>query len=222
MKINKSILGIVLILFVSGAFAQEAVIRELTGTVELQHPGSAEWEKASQGQTILQRTIVSTGFKSSALIGIGDSLISVRPLTRLTLTELSARTETETINTNLIAGRVRVDVKAPAGTRSSFGVQSPIATASVRGTVFEMGIYELRVLEGTVEYWDSSASAILVDAVGYSFIDERTGRAVYPMATLNSVLNPGLPIASDSFNSFKVEAAHGSDLFRITTKTGYK
>jgi len=222
MKISKIILMIMLVFLVSGVFAQEAVIRELTGIVELQNPGSKVWEKAVQGQVILQNTIVSTGFKSSALIGIGDSLVSVRPLTRLSLTELSVRAEAETINTNLMAGRVRVDVKAPAGARTAFSVQSPIATASVRGTIFEMGIYELRVIEGTVEFMDGSALAVLVDSGGSSYVDEKTGRVIYPVTMLGSVLNPDLPIANDSFKPFEVDAAHGNSLFTVTTQTGYK
>jgi len=220
------IAGMIFLFAASAVFTQEntpsAVIRELSGNVELQRPGTTTWEKAAQGQTITQNTIISTGFRSSAIIGIGDSLINVRPLTRLSLTELSERSGVETINANLQAGRVRVDVKAPAGSRSAFNVQGPMATASTRGTVFEMSTLELTVIEGTVEYFESSIMPFLIDAGGYCYVDERTGQVIPPLAGLGTVLNPDLPIANDSFSSFEVNLAQGSSGFRITTRTEYK
>ena len=217
--------GMILLLTASGIFAQEdaqrAIIRELAGTVELQQQGSAVWEKAVQGQTVTPDTIISTGFKSNAVISIGDSRISVRPLTRLSITEISARAGTETINVSLQAGRVRVDVNQPARTGSSFNVISPVATASVRGTVFEMDVFELRVIEGTVEYLGGSDAPVLIDAVGYSYVNEKTGRAVYPMVTLNSDINPALPIGNDSFNSFEVSTIQSKNNPEVVIKIGY-
>jgi len=206
---------------VSGIFAQEAVIRELSGTVELKKSNSAAWEKAAQGQTVAADTVISTGFKSSAIIGIGDSLISVRPLTRLSITELSGRSGTETINLSLQSGRIRADVNAPSGGRTILGVQSPVATASVRGTIFEMGVHELRVIEGTVEYMSAFAVPVLVDSGGNSQVDEKTGRAVNPAASLIAALNPGLPIANDSFRPFEVEGAFGDDMVDFTFQIKY-
>ena len=217
--------GIVLLFTVSGVFAQEntmrAVIRELTGTVELQQHGSGVWEKAVQGQTVMPDTIISTGFKSSAIIVAGDSTISVRPLTRLSFREISVSQGTETINVSLQAGRVRADVKQPSGTRSSFGVQSPVATASTRGTVFEISAFELRVVEGTVEYQSASSAPVLVDAVGYSYINEKTGNAVLPVAALNSDINPEPPIGNDVFYSFEIGAEKNIQNVEVKAKITY-
>ena len=206
-------------------FAQEddlkAVILELTGTVELQQKGSAVWGKAVQGQAIVPDTIISTGFKSSAIIGVGDSVISVRPLTRLSFREIKAGSGTETINVSLQAGRVRADVKQPSGTKSSFGVHSPVATASTRGTIFEVSVYELRVIEGTIEYQSVSAAPILVDAVGYSYINEKTGRAIQPVAAQNAAVNPDLPIGNDAFYSFEIGAGQNIQNVEVKAKITY-
>jgi hypothetical protein len=201
-----------LLLAVSGVFAQEAVIRELLGTVELKPAGSPTWERAVQGQGIAESTVISTGFKSHALIGIGDSIINVRPLTRLSLTEIRASQNTETINVNLQAGRVRLDVNPPAGSRASFSIQTPMATASVRGTVFEAGLFELWVAEGSVEYRGSSGSHIVVDAGGYSTVSESTGRVGSTKGVLLDSLSPVQPIAFDSFNSFSGAAKHKNEI----------
>lgn len=193
----------VLLLFaVSGIFAQEAVIKELTGTVELKKAGSSVWESAARGQTLMQDTIISTGFKSSALIGIGNSVLTVRPLTRLSLKELSSTREAETINVSLQTGRLRVDVKPPAETRANyFTVQTPPATASVRGTVFEVDLSGLWVIEGTVVYKSVSGNTVLVDAGGNSFVDGNTGRAAMQLETKLAELTIVAPIGTDAINT---------------------
>lgn len=200
---SKFIIGVLLVCTVMGVYAQEAVMKELTGTVELKPAGSAVWEKAVLGQSIAGNTVVSTGFKSYALISIGGSVLNVRPLTRLTVTELSASATTETINVSLQAGRVKAEVKPPSGgMRTSMNVQTPIATASVRGTIFEVDTYELKVIEGTVEFSGASGTPVVVDAGGDSYIDEKTGRVAPPMDTLLTTLKPDLPVAFDTFESF--------------------
>ena len=179
------------------AFSQQAIIQELTGTVELQAPGSTGWENAQQGQSISGDTIISTGFRSSALIRAGSALITVRPLTRLSLTEIQASANTETLNVNLQSGRVRVDVNPPTGTRANMSITAPTATASVRGTSFEFDTMNLVVREGTVEFSGASNAAVLVQAGSSSFADESTGRAAPPAETVMAALRPELPVASD-------------------------
>jgi hypothetical protein len=144
------------------AFAQNGVIKEITGTVELKPAGTDVFVPAADGAQVKADTIISTGFKSTAIVEVGSAVIAVRPLTRLTLTEISASQGTETINVNLQAGRVRVDVKPPAGTKASFSVSSPSATASVRGTRFDFDTRNLRVLEGTVAFKGRKGFTVLV------------------------------------------------------------
>jgi len=137
-------------------FAQNGVIKELSGTVELKPAGTSDFIPAKAGDPVAKDTIVSTGFKSSALIQMGSSLITARPLTRLSLAELSSSGGTEVINVSLQTGRVRVDVDPPAGTRTSMAVRGPSATASVRGTSFEFDTYSLNVLKGKVAFYPNS------------------------------------------------------------------
>ena len=150
-----AILTMVIFLFTVQLFAQSGEIRELSGTVELKQTGSTAFVAARVGDQIARDTIVSTGFRSSALIQVGSSSITVRPLTRLSLAELRSSAGTETINVSLQTGRVRVDVNPPAGTRTSMEVRGPSATASVRGTSFEFDTYSLTVLKGNVAFYPS-------------------------------------------------------------------
>jgi hypothetical protein len=150
--------------------AQNGVIRELTGEVELKPAGATAFVAARTGAEVAPNTIVSTGFKSTAVIAVGSSVITVRPLTRLSLAEIQSSAGTENLNVNLQAGRVRVEVNPPAGSRANFTVQSPTATASVRGTSFEFDTVNLRVNQGRVAFSGASGLVTMVNAGGANFV----------------------------------------------------
>jgi len=190
------LLAMVLLTGAPFAFAQSptAVIRELTGTVELKRPGSAAWAAANPGDRIDKSTIISTGFKSSATLVVGSSTLLVRPVTRLSLEDLLTQNETETINISLSTGRVRVEVPPAGARKSNFTVQSPSAIASVRGTSFEFDTTSIRVLEGTVSYASvdgPAARPVKVGAGEESWVDTDTNIAVDPMAAAE--INRPLP-----------------------------
>ena len=178
-------------------FAQTGQIRELSGTVELKRAGQAAFVSARTGDILEQNTIVSTGLKSSALIVLGNAVLTVRPLTRLTLAEISSSAGTETINVNLQSGRVRVDVNPPAGTRSNTTVRGPNATASVRGTSFEFDTKMVRVYEGIVSFSANRGRVMLVSAGSSSLITEKE-KAASPLETSAVELLPLPPQGSDS------------------------
>ena len=164
------------------AFSQNArritgVIRELTGEVELKRTEASAFIKAKVGDTVAADTVISTGFKSIAIIAVGSASITVRPLTRLSLAEIQSVADTETLNVKLQTGRVRLDVKPPAGTKTSCTVQGPGATASVRGTSFEFDTFNLKVNEGRVAFQGNRGRAILIPAGMASYIDA-DGKAV--------------------------------------------
>jgi hypothetical protein len=189
-------------LFLATANAQaqtpQAVIREFTGTLELRAPGAANWTPATVGQTISADTGISTGFRSTAVIALGESVITVQPLTRLTLTELSSQQNTDRVELQLAAGRVRADVRSAEGARTDFTVRSTSATASVRGTQFEFDTLNLVVSEGTVQFSGVSGDApVLIDQGGTSFADESTGRASSQADAFLTELRPAPPIASE-------------------------
>lgn len=160
---KKLIIAVLLVAIIAaGAFGQSGVIRELTGDVELKHAGATAFVAATSGARVASNTIISTGFRSTAIVEIGSSLITVRPLTRLTLDEIQSAENTENVSINLQAGRVRVEVQPPAGTRANFTVQSPSSTASVRGTIFEMDTENLSTIEGKVLLAGNAGPPVMV------------------------------------------------------------
>jgi ferric-dicitrate binding protein FerR (iron transport regulator) len=162
-EMKRNILVVFLItVIVSAAFGQNGVLRELSGEVELKHAGASSFVAASAGNVVALNTIISTGFRSSAVIAVGSSVIIVRPLTRLTLAEIQSAENAENVNVNLQAGRVRVEVKPPAGTRANFTVQSPSSTASVRGTIFEADVQNVKNIEGKTLVSGTSGTAVML------------------------------------------------------------
>jgi hypothetical protein len=179
------------------AFAQNGVIKDLTGTVELKSAGSADFVAAKAGDIVKQDTVVSTAFKSTALIEVGSAIITVRPLTRLTLTEIRASSESESLNVSLQSGRVKVDVKPPAGTKTIMTVSSPTSTASVRGTSFELDARNLYVISGNVLFRGTRGVATLVITGSDSTMDQNGG-AVNPLVFGDAAYKPQMPVGTQS------------------------
>jgi hypothetical protein len=177
--------------------AQNAVIERVTGTVEIKQPGEKSFKNANSGDKIFKETVIATGFKSLAIIRIGSTTITARPLTHLTLTEMQNLAETETINVNLQAGRIRVDVKPPAGTRANTTIRSATATASVRGTNFEFDTDNLYVNEGAVSFNGTRGQNVLVSAGGSSRV-ESSGIVRNPKDERISNLMPPSPAGTSA------------------------
>jgi hypothetical protein len=177
-------------------FAQEsgyAYIREFTGTVEIKAPGAAEWSAAQAGQTLSKDTMISTGFRSTAFIALGNSTMVVRPLTRLTLQEIQNIQGNESVNINLQSGRVRADVKPPETGATNFVVQSPMVTASVRGTFFDFDGLNLQVAEGAVHLSGGDGTGVYVGAGHRVASNPQTGKTPTATETFKAELTPTPP-----------------------------
>lgn len=195
--LKKSCLGIALALLcaVVPVFGQNGVIKQLAGTVELKRAGASNFTPAQAGDQVAQNTIVSTGFKSSAVINIGSSVITVRPLTVLSLAEIAALEKTETVGLELQAGRVRVRVDPPSGQEVRFTVRSPSATASVRGTEFDMDTQTLQVSRGVVAYTGQRGASYDVRAGASSEVTGATEKVLDPITLHLTEVFPRPPVS---------------------------
>jgi hypothetical protein len=138
----------------------------------------------------------------------------VRPLTRLTLKEIRSSAENETLNVSLQTGRVRVEVKPPAGGKASMTVTTPSATASVRGTSFELDARNLYVINGNVLFKGTQGVYTLITKGSESTMDEK-GIAQNPLALGYSAYLPPMPVgtqANASPISIKGSGSGGADV----------
>jgi hypothetical protein len=129
---------------VFAAQAQEATITSVTGKVEIQEAGSSTWVAAKAQDTLSKGAKISTGFNSYATINLDGSVCTLQPLTRIELEKLEkqavgdgSKTLTKT-NLFIDTGRAAFKVNSTENKLNSFKVHSPAATASVRGTEFEV------------------------------------------------------------------------------------
>jgi hypothetical protein len=175
-----------------------AIVSEIYGTVEVKAPGQTEWTTATPGQVLERAAMISTRFKSSAIIVIGNSTLQVRPLTRLSLEELISAENAEQIDVSLVTGRVRAEVNPPAGGKTDFTVRSPSATASVRGTVFEFDGRRLSVAEGRVYVSGSSQVGTYVSAGHKANADVQTGKILGAAENAREELIPAAPAGTNS------------------------
>ncbi len=155
MKKTTVVLLFLLAVLASPLFAQDAVIREVSGKVEFR-VGSGAWQAVTVGRQLALNATISTGFGASAVIRIGDaangSVLEVGQLTRLTLEELIQREGTLSTGVFVPVGRVRATVSTAQGRSADFRVRGPLSTAAVRGTGFETNGWQLSVTEGIVEF----------------------------------------------------------------------
>lgn len=144
------ITAVLLIALIVPAAAQTSVVVEsFSGKVEYQSDGGA-WTAVSTGLSIPEGATISTGFRSEAVLRIGDSTLEVQPLTRMRIDELAEREGTVKTDLYLRVGRVKAEVRRTGGLQQEFRLRSPVSTAAVRGTSFSYDGYNLQVVEGLV------------------------------------------------------------------------
>lgn len=131
----KTVISLVLFVCIgSRLFAESAVITYAKGKVEVYR--NEQWVAVSIGDTVNVSETISTGFQSEAKLKYNGSVLSMGPVTRISVEELKKEPGRETVNLNLSTGLVRSKVTHTEDTRVSYKVHTPVVTASVRGTDF--------------------------------------------------------------------------------------
>jgi hypothetical protein len=120
-------------------------------------------------------------------------------ITTLTLDYAAKLNPSFSINVNLQTGRIRVDVNPPAGTRTSMKVSSPIATASVRGTSFEMDPCRVIVVEGRVGFRGKSRGLVIIDGRYESSVSV-DGKSSNPYIDMHTGFKPAAPVGYDVYS----------------------
>ncbi len=152
---TKTQIGFLILFFLtvsSGWAAPQAVLQSLKGKVEVRTAGATAWVPATEGEALSPSTTLSTGFDSSVVVVIDKTTIQVKPLTRMTIDKLVLEGGTVKTSTFLRVGAISASVKSVQGVAQDFKVQSPYATASVRGTEFDFNGFHLKVREGLVAF----------------------------------------------------------------------
>ena len=181
---RRSLLLIVLLLGLGVMLsAQNAIIERVNGKVEYRLAGGS-WQAAGVNDRLPLTATISTGFGASAILNLGDSVLEVKQLTRVSINELSDNGLSADVFVPV--GRVRAAVNSTAGRTADFRVRTPLSTASVRGTEFEQDAWTVQVTEGIVAFADMmnqtrDVGPQQISAISGGFpsdpLDEANGRA---------------------------------------------
>ncbi len=175
---KKIILTVLLISVMLPLVAFTGTVIEVTGKVEIETDSG--WKNLQVGDTVDTGRIISTGFRSKAIIQVAGSNITVNQLTRLSLDQMTETSDAHETEVFLDLGSIAADVKTSENKRVGFVVNTPVATASVRGTSFEMDTDRLVVTSGLVSYSGSNSVELPV-ARGNSTIITPNGEPVKPV-----------------------------------------
>lgn len=129
--------------------AVEAGFVSVDGVVRVSD-GQNGWQPAQAGTALEPGDTIATGFRGRAVVAIGESEVTVSPLSQVSLSELVERNRDVEAELSMPFGRVEARVRSAERTRTDFRVVSPVSTASVKGTDFVYDGISLSVSEGDV------------------------------------------------------------------------
>ena len=148
----RKILFLLVLIIISASFLSAAentaFVKSVKGNVK--YKTGSTWTSVTEGMKVPSGAVISTGFKSEAVLDLGSSEIFIKPLTRMSITELTEKNKTVNTDLNLRLGRIKADVKTSKGLKHDFTIKTPVSTAAVRGTKFTFDGVNINVDNGNV------------------------------------------------------------------------
>lgn len=130
-------------------YAEKASVISVRGKAEVNRDG--RWISLHADDAVAEGEIISTGFKSEAVLVYQGSTMKLGSLTRITLEKLAASDAGESVSVFLNTGAIRSKVTHEENRRVSYTVRNPAAVASVRGTEYDFtGSTRISCYEGAV------------------------------------------------------------------------
>lgn len=141
------------------ASALEAKFVSIEGKVEILEGGM--WIPVEEGDIVQERgAVISTGFKSNAVVSVKGTNFTLGPLTRITIENMVAMENKDSTQIYIDSGSLKANVSSSDGRKVGFKVRSAVATASVRGTEFKVtSSGRLSVTQGLVSFGGPEASS---------------------------------------------------------------
>lgn len=152
--------------FFSSIFAAEFSAKVVSVEGKVERLENDKWLPIHAGDTIKKGTVIQTGFKSNMVLSVHDSTVNVAPLTRMTVEQFAEQEDKDNTSLFVSTGSITSDVRKRKNRKVGFVVRSPVATASVRGTIVSVCNHfkstEVRNDRGVIDTWASSNAAPIV------------------------------------------------------------
>lgn len=190
-KINVFI--VVCVVFLGLSPLRAAELQPVSGTIQIKKAGTQIWVNTNSRVQIKDGDSVRTGEKSKADLKLKQGhKVALNDKTTL----IMESSDPKDTRFSLIIGRVRAFVSKLKGA-NKFQMKTPVAVASVRGTIFEMEVGEdnasrLSVLEGIVGYRDLAGLGSEVSVLKGQSVLVETGAAPKPPEPLPSDMQQGV------------------------------
>lgn len=168
---------IALALLAAPAVAAEAgltaTLSDVKGEVALRQ-NAGEWKPVESGHVLTQADELFTGVESEATIKFSDgSTMAIRELTQILIDTLLRKENRKDVAVRLKVGEVNASVKKEKVVDTNFEIQTPTATASVRGTeINEVSFHPARGM-----FTDLKTGALLVQSARGVTMTRPTDRA---------------------------------------------
>lgn len=150
-RFKKSVIGMILITLFLISQGQ-GFSQQVSGQGLVQFSSQTQsWIPLNVERDLIPGTRVFNPSPRSIQVTLGGDTVSIGPFTEVTIS--SVRTNQSPTVLQVPSGSIRAQVRtaSPQERGVRFQIQSPVATASVRGTEFQFGWTNLRVASGDVE-----------------------------------------------------------------------
>lgn len=184
------------------ADALDAVVVSSTGKVEVQN--GAQWVPVKEGDVLKKGSVVQTGFKSELVLKVKESNMKISQLTRMVIENLSAGSDKDDTRIFIDTGSVRSEVNRSGARKVGFTVRSPVATASVRGTIVKLSNEyrgaKVETERGVVLAWPTTVSEPVVE-------EDQPSEETNGTAETNETAETDGSIANGALSSQSIENA---------------
>jgi hypothetical protein len=151
--------GVVLLAITGQEPALTASVAEVTGAVEMRSAGSDQWLPLEQGMELKASDRVRSGEASQADLRFPDnSVTEITANSQLSILQLRTPRggEGQIVVLRQTLGRTRNDIEPQVSAASRFEIETPSASVTVKGTLFDVQVTEsgatlVTVMEGFVE-----------------------------------------------------------------------
>lgn len=210
--------------------AQVVTLIDVKGTVLVQKSGATAWNPASEGMQLVIGDAIKTGKDGSVKVEFKDGgTLSLQKETDIKITRAEEKDKVIQTEVNMKIGRLLAEIRK-LKTDSKFEVRTPVSVATVRGTSYDLYVYEINgqiyadmnVLTGDV-WWSN-----LDNSMGYTVGENQNstanqnGQITEPQGSSGNVdqnMGTGGTGGGGDDNQFNQSA--GSDQDQIGGQQGY-
>ena len=131
--LSLAVVTVILLLTGAGAVFADATVISVKGTAACSM--GEKWVPLEVGSKIKDGSKISTGVKSTVVLKLANSTVTVQPLSMMKIYEDRIAQDSSDTRIALRRGALKAEVSRMHEVKTVFKVATPVATSSVRGTI---------------------------------------------------------------------------------------